>query len=103
MKCAKSLKRNQSRMPSTVDTGSGTAFFRARANSRWGAIAPIRWTCSSTFGIERMNPSSDTVVPWRKGSELFSPGAGAILVFLGGAAADAAGADQDTLAEDRHG
>jgi hypothetical protein len=65
IKCAKSLKRNQSRIPSTVDTGSGTAFLWARANSRCGVIAPIKCTCSSTFGIERMKPSSDTAVPFR--------------------------------------
>src|SRR5262245_9292771 len=39
----------------------------------------------------------------RRASELFNPGAGAFLVFLCGPAANAAGTDQDTLAEDRHG
>src|SRR5207342_2524822 len=38
----------------------------------------------------------------RSASELFNPGAGAILVFLCGPTANAAGTDQDTLAEDRH-
>ena len=36
-------------------------------------------------------------------SELLDTGAGAILVFLCGPAANAAGTDQHTLAEDRHG
>ena len=40
---------------------------------------------------------------FRRSSELFNPGAGAILVFLCGPTANAAGTDQDTLAEDRHG
>src|SRR6185312_10595398 len=39
----------------------------------------------------------------RSASELFNPGAGAILVFLRGPTAHAAGTDQDALAEDRHG
>src|SRR5882724_12391252 len=39
----------------------------------------------------------------RRASELFNPGAGAILVFLCGPTANAAGTDQDTLVEDRHG
>ena len=37
------------------------------------------------------------------GLELFNSGAGAILVFLSGPTANAAGTDQDTLAENRHG
>src|SRR5215510_9937916 len=39
----------------------------------------------------------------RRASELFNPGAGTVLVFLCGPTANAAGTDQDTLAEDRHG
>src|SRR5262245_6775939 len=39
----------------------------------------------------------------RRASKLFNPGASAILVFLCGPTANAAGTDQDTLAEDRHG
>ena len=68
------------------------------------------WTldrCEGQFPLislqSRMPSSRASAKASRRPSELFNPGTGAILVFLCGPTANAAGTDQDALAEDRHG
>jgi len=64
-------------------------------------IPQKRWTIDQSdafIGASRASAKAS-----QRASELFNPGAGAILVFLCGPTANAAGTDQDTLAEDRDG